>query len=225
MKWLWSVAILAGCSTEPSVTPGVITPEDDASVDTAIADTTAPLDGAPFPLVRSACVTRGELANDLPSEGTGALEGTLVALVPPGHKSCPSDPDHLHLQVAVGTKRYDVAVAIDSSFAAPLAIYVQKRPLSVLPPDGWSGALFDYEKDIAVPSADYKALTRDAMLARLQAELANAARVRIYGRTYLDKTGLHNVHRNGRGADGVILIHHIDGGDRAIALRFANDVF
>lgn len=223
MKWLWSVAILAGCSTEPSVTPGVIT--EDAAVDTAVEGAVIPPDAAPFPLVRSACVSRAQLATELPSEEMGALEGMLVAIVPPGNKTCPSDPDHLHLQIAVGTKRYDVAITVDSDFSPPVAIYVQKRPVSVLPPDGWSSALFDYEKDLAVPSADFQALTRDAMLARLQSELASAARVRIYGKSYLDRTGLHNVHRNSRGADGVILIHHIDGGDRAIALRFANDVF
>jgi hypothetical protein len=100
-------------------------------------------------------------------------------------------------------------------------------PASVVPEFGWSEAPLDYAKDLGTPSADFQALTRDELLARLQTELATAARVRVYGRSYLDGTGVHNVHRNGRSHDGGILIHRVeaDGGDRIIALRFANDIF
>lgn len=210
-----------GCASEAPVTPGV-TPPEETGVDTAVADA---LDAAPFPVKRLPCVPRTMLARDLPAEQMGALEGELVAVVPPSEKACPSDPDHLHLQIAVGSKRYDVAVTIDSDFGAPIAIFAQKRPVSAIPPDGWATASFDYNKDIGTPSADYQALARDALLTRLQTELANAARVRVFGRSYMDGTGVHNVHRNGRDRDGVILIHHIDGGDRAIALRFADDIF
>lgn len=227
VKWLLCVLVqaTAACSSEPLVTPGV-------AQDSSVEDTTAVVevgpDGAPFPVRRSACVTRAELAKDLPVTQMGALEGELLSIVPPGHKTCPSGPNHLHLQVAVGSKRYDVAVRVDSEVGAPLAIFVQNKPLSPIPADGWSGALFDYTKDIGKPSADYQALTRDALLARLQTELANASRVRIFGSSYTDGTGVDKVHRNGREGDGAIYIHHYpseSGGDRVIALRFSNDVF
>lgn len=225
MKWWFTVTFVAACSSEPIVSPGVT--RQDASIEdtgSPVVETSS-LDPAPFPVVRSACVGRSELANDLPLEQMGALEGLLVAIVPPGNKSCPSDPDHLHLQIAVGSKRYDVAITIDSDIGAPLAIYTQKRAVSPIPADGWATVTLSYEKDLAVPSADFTALARDAMLARLQTELASAARVRIFGLSYTDGTGLHKVHRNGRDGDGLILIHHVDGGDRALALRFSNDVF
>jgi hypothetical protein len=225
MKLCCVLAVVAGCSSEPIVTPGVQQNDTDGDpIDTAVVDSD-PADAAPFPVKRSACVSRAELATDLPADQMGALEGELLAIVPPGNKACPSDPDHLHLQIAVGTKRYDVAITIDSELNAPLAIYAQKRAVTPIPADGWATATFSYEKDLAVPSADFTALARDALLTRLQTELTSAARVRIYGRSYTDGTGLHNVHRNGRDGDGLILIHHIDGGDRAIALRFANNVF
>jgi hypothetical protein len=214
-------ARLFGCASEAPVTPGV-TPPEDAAADTAVADTSG---AAPFPVRRLPCVSRTMLARDLPPEQMGALEGELVSIITPTNKACPTDPDHLHLQIAVGDKRYDVAITIDSDFGAPVAIYSHKRPVGAVPPDGWAAATFDYNKDIGTPSADYQALAPDAMLARLQTELESAARVRIFGRSYLDGSGVHNVHRNGTDRDGVILIHHIDGGDRAIALRFASDVF
>jgi len=210
-----------GCSTESTLPPGVVLAED-SGVEVTPDDAERP-----FAVRRLPCARRDQLANDLPPEVFGALEAELVSIVPPGTRDCPSDPSHLHLQLLIDTKRYDVAVTIDSDFGAPLAIHVQKRPPASLPPDGWSDATFDYNRDIGTPSADYEALTRDALLTRLQDELAIAARVRVHGRSYMDGTGVHNVHRNGRDRDGVIVIHRVepDGGDRAIALRFANQVF
>ena len=209
-----------GCSTSPSTQPGVVLAED-AAVD--VGDDSAL---APFPVRRLPCASRDMLANDLPAEAYGSLEAELVSIVPPGTRDCPSDPDHLHLQVVVGPKRYDVAVTIDSDIGAPIAVHVHKLPPATVPEFGWSDAMLDYEA-LGTPSADYQALAPDALLARLQAELASAARVRIHGRSYADGTGVHNVHRNGRGRDGGVVIHRVepDGGDRVIALRFASDVF
>lgn len=208
-------ALLLGCASEPTVTPGVGPAElPDASVD-----------AAPFPVRRLPCVQRSALARDLPLEAWGALEGELVTIVLPTDKGCPTDPDHLHLQLEVSGKRYDVAVTVDSDFGAPIAIHTKGLPAGPLPPEGWTAAPFDYTRDLGTPSADYQALARDALVTRLSTELSSAARVRIFGRAYSDGTGVHNVHRNGRDRDGLILIHHVDGGDRAIALRFASDVF
>lgn len=219
--------VMGGCAEESLTTPGV----EDTGVDDAVASETtttdSAIDAAPFPVRRLPCVGRGSLASDLPFDTYGALEGEVVSLVPPGTKSCPSDSDHLHVQILVGDKRYDVALTIDSTTSPPLAIHVQ--PIApTLPELGWSTAdTFDYEKALAVPSADFQALARDALLGRLQTELSKASRVRIFGVSYTDGTGTHNVHRNGKDRDGVILMHRAeaDGRDRAIALRFANQVF
>ncbi len=217
MKRALLAVLLLGCASEPTVTPGV--------GPAPVEDTAVAADASPFPVRRLPCVQRAALARDLPFDEWGALEGELVTVVLPTDKSCPTDPDHLHLQIAVADKRYDVAVTVDSDFGAPLAIHSKKLPAGALPPEGWAVAPFDYTRDLGTPSADYQALGRDALVTRLATELSSAARVRIFGRAYTDGTGVHNVHRNGRERDGLILVHHIDGGDRAIALRFASDVF
>lgn len=232
--WWVSLFLLAlpfGCGgQEPIVTPGV---EDDAAVEDALvvddgatATETEGVDAAPFPVRRLPCVGRTALATDLPNDGYGALEGELVSVVPPGTKNCPSDADHLHLQILVGTKRYDAAITIDSSTSPPLAIQV-KTLAPALPAPGWANDTFDYEKQIAIPSADFKPLAKAALLTRLQTELATASRVRLFGRGYTDGTGTHFIHRNGRDRDGVVIVRRVDpgGADRAIALRFANQVF
>ncbi len=230
-RWWWlavvALVVPLGCSDEPLQTPGV---EPDTGVEDTLVDEVegvdAAVDATPFPVRRLPCVGRTGLATDLPADGYGALEGELVSIVPPGTKNCPADSDHLHLQVAVGSKRYDVAITIDSTTSPPLAIHVQ--PLApTLPAVGWANDTFDYEKALSVPSADFKPLTKAALLARLQTELSTAARVRLFGRGYTDGTGTHFIHRNGRDRDGVLIVHRVEagGGDRAIALRFANQVF
>jgi hypothetical protein len=115
LSLLWAF----GCSTAPSAAPGVVLAED-ASVD-VVAETA----DSPFVVRRLPCVTRDKFANDLPPEAYGALEAELVSIVPPGSRDCPSDSDHLHLQLLIGDKHYDVAVTIDSAIGAPIAIHVQ----------------------------------------------------------------------------------------------------
>lgn len=198
--------------------------DDTSATDAALEADAAPLE--PFPVVRLACVGTSSLAKDLPpGEPYGALEGELVSLVPPGTKGCPEDPDHLHLQVRVGTKRYDVAVNIDSTSHEPLG-FATKSFGPALPPQGWAAETFDYPRDLGIVSADFEKLDKAALLARLMKELSTAARIRVYGRAYADGTGLHNIHRNGKDRDGGLLIRRANAsGDRFLGLRFATDVF
>jgi hypothetical protein len=230
-RTLFAVAFLISCSSSATTTPGVTdsASPDDSSAETigdvVTVDTTG--DVAPFPVRRLPCTPRGSLATDLPLDQFGALEGEIVSLVPPGTGGgCPADADHLHLQVDVSGKRYDVAVTIASVDGTPMAI-MTKDLAPALPATGWSTAGFDLAKDIGVASADYTSLTKGPLLARLESELATASRVGIHGRSYTDGTGLHNVHRNGGAHDGVILMRRngVGGTDHAVALRFSGDVF
>jgi len=150
-----------------------------------------------------------------------------VSIVPPGTGGgCPSDADHLHLQVAVGSKRYDVAVTIfDAPGGAPLGLFTKDLAATSGIAMGWSGtARFDFVSDLGVHSDAFTPLAKPALLTRLETELEGASSVRIFGRSYTDGTGVHDVHRNGGGRDGVILVHGA-AADHAIALRFATDVF
>jgi hypothetical protein len=200
---------------------------DDTGTTSVDSTPDSPSDGAPPPARRLPCVGHDALGTDLPLDVFGALECELVSLVPPGSKACPSDSEHLHLQVEANGKRYDVAVTIDSSTGgAPLAILTKDIAGGTAPP-GWSDAGFDFPTMLKAPSADFTPLAKAELLARLQKELATASLVSIHGHSYTDGTGLHNVHRNGSNHDGVILIRGagVGGTDHAVALRFSTDVF
>ena len=202
-------------------------PLDSATPDTGVRPDTRPPPADGAAPTRLPCLPRSALANDLPIDVGGALEGQLVSLVPPGTGGgCPADSDHLHLQVAVGSKRYDVAVTIfDSPSGAPLGVLAKDLAAGAAVTPGWSStARFDFIADLGVHSGDFTLLAKPALLARLESELATASSVRIFGKSYTDGTGLHNVHRNGGGHDGVLLVHE-GSSDHAVALRFSTDTF
>ncbi len=240
MHWLRQgliSAVLAGCvgcgstsgdpgggaDTGVELDTGVVVDTGVLGVDTAVADTSGP----PPAARRLPCLDSSGLGTDLALDQFGALEGELVSLVPPGTHGCPSDTDHLHLQLEANGKRYDVAITVDSTTGgAPLGIFTRDLPASSAPV-GWSAAGFDFASAFKVSSADFVATAKAPLLTKLQNELKNVSLVSIHGRSYPDGTGLHNVHRNGGGHDGVILVRRGGAGltDHAIALRFSTDVF
>jgi len=229
-RTLFVASLLFGCSSTADPIPGVTDSGADA-VEEGIVDSSVdvPIDDvAPFPVRRLPCLPRTSLATDLPSDQYGALEAEVVSLVPPGTGGgCPADSDHLHLQLDVSGKRYDVAITIAAIDGTPMAI-LTKDIAPALPSLGWSSDTFDLPKALGVASADYTSLASGPLLARLTTELETASRVSIHGRSYTDGTGVHNVHRNGgSGRDGVILMRRngAAGTDHAIALRFSGDVF
>ncbi len=94
-----------------------------ADTGTAGDDATPPGDSG-FPVRRLACVPTSQLAGDLPKNVYGAVEAELVAITPPNtHTACPNDSGHVHLQLDVTGKRYDVAVNVESTTGAEMAIF------------------------------------------------------------------------------------------------------
>jgi hypothetical protein len=237
---LWLLLLAAGCSgtsgggvvasNDTGATGDDATTLDDAlPLDDALVDTAAPVDdGVTFPPVRRlACVPLSGLAHDLPITLWGAVEADLVAITPPGAAgNCPNDSGHVHLQLDITGKRYDVAVNIESTAGDPMSILTKDLPAQ-LPGLGYSNSSFDYPLTLGVHSTDFVAIAKAALVTRLQSELKNASRVSIHGLTYTDGSGIHDVHKNNPGHDGVILVRRggAGGSDHAIALKFSTDVF
>lgn len=204
-----------GDSTTP---PGdSLTPPPTDSTPPPPVDAPPPGDSGVSPLP---CVGKGSLATDLPHDIEGALEGDLVGI------GCPGDADHLHLQIAVGSKRYDIAVPVyDSKGGAPIGVYVKDLPAGSAAP-GWSTAGFSYTADLGVHSSDFTMLDKPGMLARLKAELSYA-HVSLHGKSYTDGTGVHDVHYKDDRHDGIILLRGRGAGgtDHAVAVRYSSASF
>lgn len=198
-----------------------ITTTDAPGTDTFVP----PVDAGP--VRRLPCVGTSGLANNLPFDAYGAIEGELVSIVPPGTHGCPNDSDHLHLQIDVDGKRYDIAMTINDTTGGQPMDFLTKDIAPKPLPKGWNAVGFDFPTDLGVHSGDFTAMAKAPLLARLQSELATVSFVTIHGKSYTDGTGVHDVHRNGGGHDGVLLAHGVGAGglDHALALHFYNDTF
>ncbi len=97
----------------------------------------------------------------------------------------------------------------------------------MLPALGYRTASFDFPTDLGAHSTDFVTLAKADLITRVETELADASRVSIYGLTYTDGTGIHDIHRYGNHHDGVILVRRggASGQDHAVALRFSTDTF
>jgi hypothetical protein len=176
---------------------------------------------------RLPCLPSSQLGKALPVNVYGALEAELVTILPPGAKSggCPSDDAHVHLQVEANGARYDIA--IDDGQADGVMFYYEATLPATAPAEGWSTTGFDYKTDLGVGAAAFTSMTPAATDAKIVADLAQVSRLTIHGMSYSDGTGAHDVHYNGGGRDGVLLLHGLGAGcgDKAVALHFKSDTF
>ena len=154
------------------------------------------------------------------------VEAELVAILPPGSQgNCPSDSKHVHLQIDVNGSRYDIAID-DGQADGVMFSYVKTLP-ATLPSEGWTGTGFDYVTDLGVSSSAFTQMTPAQTDQLLVAALTPVSRLTIHGLSYTDSTGVHDVHYNHGGRDGVLLLHGLGNncGDKAVALRFLSDTF
>ncbi|GAC1573463.1 MAG: hypothetical protein NVS3B20_05200 [Polyangiales bacterium] len=139
---------------------------------------------------------------------------------------CPGDVDHLHLQVAVGSNRYDIAVPVfDSMGGAPIGVFAKDVAPTSAPP-GWSNVGYSYVANLNVHATNFTMLDKPGVLAKLKSEL-QIAHVSIHGKAYSDGSGVHDVHYRDGTHDGVILLRGRGAGgtDHAVAVRYSSAVF
>jgi hypothetical protein len=194
--------------------PGSSGSSGEVDPDAAVAEDASPIDGTP---TRLACTS--SLGNGLSPEH-GRLDGTLVSVVAPGERSCPSDASHLHLQIAMGGATYDIAVNIDG-FEGEV-----EAPLPGIPfAEGWHAVELDYVRDLNLHAPALALTSPTAIRSRLEGLLASANHLSVFGTGYPGSDGAHLIHRNARNRDGALVINPLAPKARVIAFRFMNDTF
>jgi len=213
-------------SAPPSgTTPGT---NPDGTVDTDAGDTDGGTDGSAqddgaSPTFSDGTPTRTACSDTLGmglSPEHGRLDGTLVSIVPATGAHCPSDPDHLHLQILMNGANYDIAVNLDG-FEGEI-----DAPLPGIPfAEGWHPMNLDYPKDLGLHS-DALTVTTPAMIrARVEAQLVNANHISVFGTGYPGSDGAHLIHRKATAHDGALVINPLAAKAHVIAFRFATDSF
>jgi hypothetical protein len=208
---------------DPSVSPGTPTPgtDPDAAVgaaDGGAVDAAPPTfsDGTP---TRVACTST--LGHGLTPTTHGRLDGTLVSVVLPNANNCPSDAQHLHLQVRMSGAVYDIAINLDG-FEGETDAPIPGGPFV----EGWHpNVALDYVKDLGLHSTALTVTTPSAIRQRVEAVLTSANHIAIFGTSYPGSDGAHLVHRQVGGRDGAIIVDPLGAKAHILAFRFAADVF
>ena len=215
------IAVVAGCDGGALAPPPGRAPSDPYAAgdagdgDGSTADAAPAFDdGTP---TRVAC--KSALGSGLSPEH-GRLDGQLVSIVGTSDRGCPSDAQHLHLQVLMKGAIYDIAVNLDGLEGETDA------PLPGIPfAEGWHPMGLDYVSDLGLHSSAISLTSPAAIRQRVEAALTAANHVSVFGYGYPGSDGAHIVHYNGGARDGAIVVNPSAPRAHVIAFRFADDTF
>jgi len=213
------LVLLIGCRELPAARPeGPADAALDATPDAALIDAGPDNDGD-GPPVRQPCTSAFGTAL---SATYGRLDGILVSVVPPASTSaCNADGGHVHLQVRVAGEIYDVAVNVGSD------VHTTTRDVALVEPwqEGWhTTASVDYPTSLGVTAAATPLSTQAALVNALMADLATVNHIAIYATGY-GPDGVHLVHRNGSGHDGLIVTRPLSAAAHLRLFSFTGQVF
>jgi hypothetical protein len=163
------------------------------------------------------------------TDAFGRLDGTVRAVVPPGHPTCARpNGTHLVLQVDAGGAAYRMVVNVESNRAGDVRVRLDERsaPLVGAPfAEGWHpGLALDYVTDFAVAQAAFTPYARDELVARISDRLALGAPVAVYA-TSSGGDSAHLVHRNRAGNDGAIVVDPTSSAPLFLLLAFSDQTF
>jgi hypothetical protein len=156
----------------------------------------------------------------------GRLDGYLSYVVPRGGSgACNGDDSHVHLQVKMQGNIYDVAVDI-GKFSGDVLFYESDMPL---PGGAWSegwhgGDILGYPK-IGVHSGQFTPQDPATLGAKIASELTSVNHISVFGSSYSQGNGCHDVHYVDGANDGAIAIQPLAGKAHVIFLRFSTQSF
>jgi hypothetical protein len=198
--------LLVACTRSPSAAP-------DADLTDAAIDKSAP------------CV--GTFGGDLVN-GFGRLDGTVLAIVPPGNTTCPfPNSTHVVLEVQQAGKAYRMVATVKSSSGNPVMAFAERDAPLAGPAweEGWHlGVALDYVTTLGLHRADFAATELPALVDAVSAELELGARISVYATVEDQPDSAHLIHRNATDADGAI-VTHADTTPHYLLFRFDNQLF
>ncbi len=198
--------------------------DDAGDIDASSAD--ASVDAAPDVDKSATCASMfgGALTNAF-----GRLDGTVVAVVPPGDPKCAvMNATHLVIQVLMNGATYRMVVDVLSNRAPPdVLFYEMDAPLAAgVWAEGWhAGAMLDYVTTLNVHSGSFVAMHEADLVAKITSEIDLGAKISVFSTSAGSPSSTHLVHRNLPDADGAIVIRPDSPNPHYLLLRFAEQTF
>jgi hypothetical protein len=160
----------------------------------------------------------------------GRLDGTVRAVIVPGDPICPSDNDHVIVQIDSAGATYPVWINVESNLPTTIDKRVRvATPSMALPApawsDGWHGNLaLDYTSLGLHAETSFTPTVKTALGTLIVAKVPVGARVSAYAYGFNTMDGAHKVHRNLGGDDGAIVVGGA-GSPTWLAFHFAGQTF
>ena len=183
-------------------------PGDDAGGPSSDAGTQLIKDAAPDVVTPRCTTTFG--AAVAPSHGR--LDGTVRAVILPGDATCPSDNDHVIVQIDSATGAYPVWINVESNLPTTVDKVVRvATPTLALPfpawSSGWHGGLsLDYPSLGLHSTISFMPMSIGSLGALIVSKVPVGARVSAYAYGFNTMDGAHKVHRNLGGDDGALVV-------------------
>ncbi|MCW5807229.1 MAG: hypothetical protein KIT31_33035 [Deltaproteobacteria bacterium] len=212
------VAVVAGCGGGKDPAPGS-------------PDSPPPIADAPGPRPDSSvdksagCVS--SFGNAL-TTGFGRLDGTLVAVVPPG-STCPRpNSTHLILEVRQNNQVYRMVAAVISDVGDPVMALAERDAALSGPAwqEGWHlGVPLDYVATLGVHRLDFAPAPKQDLVDAIDRAAVIGGRVSVYATVEDQHDSAHLIHRNQSNKDGAIVFGADGPSPHYFLLRFDNQLF
>lgn len=178
----------------------------------------------PIPLSRF----RRPQTNLLPANSFGELTGVFDHWSPKSELG-KVNPNHVFLWIKTTDGAYEAAVNVmserASGTAAELQYSIANEPSQVVPPQGFAAAQLSY-RDLGLTQADFTMVETGVLRDYIISNASTCQMMGVFGHTYSDGTGIHDVHLQAPQQDGA-LVFRFDadhGGPEArwVFLKFQN---
>jgi hypothetical protein len=206
---------------------------DSGVPDSGVADSGAPDAGIPDSGVPDAGIDKSATcASTFGSSlaGFGRLDGTVLAVVPPGDQACAlPNSTHLVLQVTMNGAAYRMVIDVLSNQGSPdVWFYEFDGALAGGAwTEGWNPNLtLDYVTDLQVHSTMFTEMNEAALVAKITSELRLGAHVSVFATSGNgEPNSAHLIHRNITNNDGAIIINPEGANPHWLLMRFDNQSF
>ncbi len=161
----------------------------------------------------------------------GRLDGTVRAVVPPGHPTCPlPNGTHVVLQVTMADQVYRMVINVLSDQGPPNVYFrTLDAPLAGDAwADGWHpGTALDYVSTLQVTSASFASHTMTEMVDLVTQPIELGANISVFATSSGggNAGNAHLVHRNQPNADGAIVVGPDTANPHYLLVRFDEQAF
>jgi hypothetical protein len=163
------------------------------------------------------------------TDAFGRLDGTVLAVVPPGDNAC-AKPNSTHVVIQVVTEgaAYRMVLDVLSSSGNPDVFFDEiDAPLAAGPwAEGWHpGVTLDYIDTLSLHSTAFTEMVEAALVARVTTAIDLGSHISVFASSAGAPDSAHLIHRNLPGADGAIVVRPESALPHYLLFRFADQSF